>query len=64
MNKPTLGIRCKNCGRVYFGIALAYGVNKEASETIKKAVADGDEIFIDDADSIVFKMEMCKCEAV
>ena len=62
MNKPILGIRCKKCGRVYFGHALAYGVDADVSETIKKAVADGDDLFIDDADSVVFNLEMCKCK--
>lgn len=64
MSKPILGIRCHKCGRAYFGLALAYGVDKEASETIKKAVADGDDLFISDADSVVFKLEMCKCKSV
>jgi len=63
MKKPILGIRCHKCGRVYYGHALAYGVDADASETIKKAVAEGDDLFIEDADSIVFKLEACKCEA-
>lgn len=37
MDKPILGIRCKNCGRVYFGHALTYIINTETAKDIQQA---------------------------
>lgn len=34
MKKPILAIECSGCGAVYFGCALAYGVDEVASDTI------------------------------
>lgn len=62
MDKPILGIRCKNCGRVYFGHALTYIINTETAKEIQQAALQGDEIFIADGDE--FKLETCKCEMV
>lgn len=62
MNKPILGIRCHQCGRVYFGHALAYPIDKDSSREIVEAAERGDDFFTVDAETEEFKLEMCNCD--
>ena len=62
MKKPILGIRCHQCGRVYFGQALAYQISEDMQQEIVDAAKRGDDFFTVDAECEEFKLEGCKCE--
>lgn len=62
MKKPILGIRCNQCGRVYFGHALASPIDDETQKEIMEAANRGDDFFTADAETEEFKLEMCNCD--
>lgn len=59
MKKPILGIRCNQCGRVYFGHALAYPIDEDSSREIVEAAKRGDDFFVSDGS---LTLEGCNCK--
>ena len=59
IKKPILGVRCHKCGRIYMGVAMTHLGHKDIGEDIRKAIEEGDELFI--TDSVTLQMCECKC---
>lgn len=57
---PTLGLRCKKCGAVYMGWAMAYSLPEDSIEYISEKIKEGDEPFISYEG---VKLSMCKCKS-
>ena len=59
IERPVLGVRCKDCGNAYLGYAIILA-DKEQYEAIGESVDNGDTVFITTAEE--FELEFCECE--